>query len=318
MHAVGHAIGASVGHGAPVDTFAGCPIITLTAFGPSPLRHAVGVPAFGVFGHAVVGAVESHIRDAVVALDASGLLYPRGEVSTDLAEDGNLALEYFLVGADRHLAGDVVDEALFGTVVKDLLPQCSGGIEVFGPNLGQEGDGIAGELVVDFVQLDGSLTELDRIDRAEVIWSRALVEECHLAIALEISMSVRSAWSIDRQLLVVDANPVTVGVRVREETRLKDGIGRGLNSGRHVRRVEGDLLHLGKVILDVLIEHKFADLTTWEHLLRPDVGEVKDVDLLLLPKLFSFTRCHCLHFNGPFWKVTLFNRLEQISLRIIG
>ena len=92
--------------------------------------HAIGIVDICRVGHAIVGTVELHVLDARVALDASGLLKPVGDVRADLAEDGNLSLEDLLVGADLHLAGDVVDESLLGAVVEDLLPKRSRGVKV--------------------------------------------------------------------------------------------------------------------------------------------------------------------------------------------
>ena len=74
---------------------------------------------------------------------------------------------------------------------------------------------------------------------------RALVVERRRAVALEVGHLVARDGRVDRQLLVVDADAVTVRVRVREQARLEDGVGRGLNAGNHVRRVlrEGQRAH---------------------------------------------------------------------------
>jgi hypothetical protein len=54
----------------------------------------------------------------------------------------------------------------------------------------------------------------------------------------------RSDRAIDGERVVVDVEPVPVGVGVREESRLEDGIVRGLDSGNKMRRSESDLLDL--------------------------------------------------------------------------
>ena len=48
-------------------------------------------------------------------------------------------------------------------------------------------------------------------------------------------------------------------------------------------RVEGYLLDFGEVVLGILIEGELANFAEGELLVWPDVGEVEDVDLLLLP-----------------------------------
>jgi hypothetical protein len=55
--------------------------------------------------------------------------------------------------------------------------------------------------------------------------------------------------AIDRNLLVIGPQAVAVGVRIGEKTRLKDGVSRGLHTRHHVRRGEGGLFYLGKIVL---------------------------------------------------------------------
>lgn len=47
--------------------------------------------------------------------------------------------------------------------------------------------------------------------------------------------------------------------------------------------VEGKLLNLGEVVLDVLVQGKLSDLAEWELLLWPGVSQIEDIDLLCLP-----------------------------------
>ena len=47
--------------------------------------------------------------------------------------------------------------------------------------------------------------------------------------------------------------------------------------------VESNLLDLGEVVLCVLVEEELSDLAERELLVGPDVGQVEDVDPLLLP-----------------------------------
>lgn len=280
--------------------------------------HAVGTLQILILGHTIVGTVKSHVGDAVISINAGGHLEPLGEVVADLAEDGDLALEDLLVGADGHLTSHVVDEALAGTVVEDLFPQGAGGVKIFGSDLRQEADGVADKVAVRLVQVDGTLAEPDGLDGAEVVGPGALVVEGHLAVPLEVGRDVARAWSVHRQLLIVDANAVAVSVRIGKEARLEDGVGGWLDAGGHVGRVECDLLHLGKVISRILVENHLADLATGELLLGPDVGQVEDIDLLVLPKLFGLLRGHGLDLDGPAGIVTPLNGFVQVLLRIVG
>ena len=66
--------------------------------------HPVGDFVFLAAGHAVVGAVEAHVGDAVVAFDAGGFLEAGGQVVAHFAEDGDLALEDLFVAAGGHVA----------------------------------------------------------------------------------------------------------------------------------------------------------------------------------------------------------------------
>lgn len=66
-----------------------------------------------------------------------------------------------------------------------------------------------------------------------------------------------------------------MSVRVREQTALQHGVGRGLDSGRHVRRVERDLLDFGKVVFRVRVERHDTDLAQGVVLLTPNVCQIE-------------------------------------------
>ena len=85
-----------------------------------------------------------------------------------------------------------------------------------------------------------------------------------------------------------------------------------------MRRVECDLFDLGEVVLNIFVKDEFADLAERELLLRPNVGQVKDVDLLLLPKVLSLLRGHHLNRQGPRRIFSSFNRLVQVLLTVVG
>lgn len=130
--------------------------------------------------------------------------------------------------------------------------------------------------------------------------------DSHSAITLEGVESFER--SIDRDLLIVGSKTVTMGIRVRKESRLEDRVDGGLNTRHHVGRRKGNLLNLGEVVLRVLVESEFAKLPEGHVLLWPDLGQVKDVPAELL----GFLRCKHLNIDGPAGKLSLLDGLEKI------
>lgn len=156
----------------------------------NPFAHSVRNLEVILLRHAVVRAVESHVRDTVVALDAGGFLKTLGNIGADFTENGNLALEDFFLGACGHVAGDVADKALAGLFVPDTFPQGAGSVEIFGTDFTQESDGVRGEVAVNFVKVDGAVLETDRFNRRQIIGAGTLVEESHVPIALKVAHAV--------------------------------------------------------------------------------------------------------------------------------
>jgi hypothetical protein len=77
-------------------------------------------------------------------------------------------------------------------------------------------------------------------------------------------------------------------------------------------RVECDLLNLCEVVLGVLIEEELSNLTERELVLRPNVGHIEHINLLLFPYFFSLFRCHGLEHNVPTREVTLLDGLVKV------
>ena len=280
--------------------------------------HAVGDFVLVAAGHAVVGAVEAQVGDAVVTLHARGFLEAGGEVGAYFAEDGDLAFDDFFFAAGGHVAGDVADEAFFGVFIEDFLPKIAGGVEVFGTDLGEEGYGVGGEFAVDFVEIDGTLAELDRLDGGEVVRAGTLVVESHVAVPLEVGYTVFGSCRVDRKLLVIDPDTVTMGVRVGEKTRLQDWIGRRLDTGYHMGWIKSNLLDFSKIILGVLVELEAAYFAKGKLFVGPDMGQVEGVDLLLLPQFFGLLGSHRLEGYSPRGEFSTLDGLEQILLGVIG
>jgi len=75
-----------------------------------------------------------------------------------------------------------------------------------------------------------------------------------------------------------------------------------------VRRREGDLLDLGEVVLDVLVERELADWAQWDLSVGPDLGQVEDIPAELLGLLGG----EDLDVDGPGGVFALLDGLEQV------
>lgn len=280
--------------------------------------ETIGVPHLGILGKSVVCTIELHGGDSIIALNASGLLQACRDLRINLTEDGNLSLEELLFGTRLHLARNVVDKSLLGSVVEYFLPKGPWGVEVLRSDFRQESHSLSGEVAMGLVDIHGARAELNWIDGRQVVWPGALVEESHATITLEVTESVGGPGGVDGKLLVVYTNTVTVGVRVGEQPALQDRVRRGLKSWWQVSRVESNLLNLGEIVDGVLIQRELANLGERELLLRPHVRQVEDVDLLLLPQLLGLRSRHSLNFDAPLGEIATLNGLVQVLGGVVG
>lgn len=131
-------------------------------------------------------------------------------------------------------------------------------------------------------------------------------------ITLEGVESVVGA--VDRDLLVVDTESVSLGIGVREETSLEDRVGRGLDTRDEVGRRESSLLNLSEVVLGVLVKSPLTDLAERVVSMGPDLGKIEDAEGSSLSLLGG----HGLDVQSPRGEVTLLDALEQILLSVVG
>jgi hypothetical protein len=139
------------------------------------------------------------------------------------------------------VTSDVLDEALLRSVVEHLAPESPGLLKVQLRDGAEVGDGGADELLVvgDGVGLGG---EGERCDGRLVVGASSLGEEAGGSTPLEVDGRVEG--SVDGEVGVVGAEAVALRVGVREEARLKNGVGGRLDSLDEVRGRECDLLDL--------------------------------------------------------------------------
>lgn len=110
-----------------------CTIVEARVLG---VGHSIGSAL--VSSQSTWATVELEFVDVRVPLDSHGALNSLGEVGGDTSEDGNLSLDNLFVRHIGHVSRDILDKSFLGTVVKHLLPELSGELEVLVPDLGQE------------------------------------------------------------------------------------------------------------------------------------------------------------------------------------
>lgn len=81
--------------------------------------------------------------------------------------------------------------------------------------------------------------------------------------------------------------------------------------------IVGSLLDFGEVILGVLVEGEFTDFAEGELLMRPDVCQIEDVDLLLFPEFLGLLGGHGLPFYSPGRIFATVNCFKKIFLGVV-
>ena len=188
------------------------------------------------------------------------------------------------------------------------LPQSSGLDEILVRDGDLLRDGGAGPFLVFLGGLDGFVGQV--AVRGWVVRVGAVVAvDGHEAVPL---VGVEGAKGpVDGDLLVVDPQPMAVGVRVRKETGLEDRIGAGLDAGHQMGWGKGQLLDLGEVVVCVTVEGEFAEGAKTHFALRPNFREVEDVPAEFLGVIGA----EDLDVAGPGRVVSSFDCVKQV-LRI--
>src|SRR5882762_4292828 len=102
----------------------------------------------------------------------------------------------------------------------------------------------------------------------------------HLAIAvIGVEWTLRR---IDRDVIEVNTEAVSLGISIREQAALEHLVRREADSGNHIRGREGGLLYLCEVVFRITIELHYANFDQWVVSLRPDFGHIKRIVLVCL------------------------------------
>jgi len=236
------------------------------------------------------------------------------ESLVDRGPDGKLPSLDTGVGDVSEVAGNVVDVSLTLLIVPDFSPERAGLLKVELSDLAQIPPGatdkglVAGKTggIVNGGIKSAFLADVGQgMDAALVVGAAALGNERRRTIALEVGDG--DDGLVDWQLLVVDAQTVTVSVRVREEAGLEDRVGRSLDVRDEVRRREGGLFDFCEIVLWVLVENELANGAERELFVGPDLGEIEDVPAEVL----SLLRCHGLDVDRPGGVVARFDGVEE-------
>mmetsp|Transcript_62316 Transcript_62316/g.140941 ORF Transcript_62316/g.140941 Transcript_62316/m.140941 type:complete len:378 (-) Transcript_62316:513-1646(-) len=222
--------------------------------------------------------------------------------------DGALADE--LLSA-HHVARDVGGEAVPGSLVKhrpEVVPALPKVVLVARLH--------ALHVARQFVRVPRRRHVLGRPVEAvrEVVGAAAAVgPDLHGPVALVIG-HLGGEGLVHGDLLVVGAQPVAVGVRVREEAGLEHLVRGGLDARDHVPRREGDLLNLAEVVFGVAVEDHAADLEQGELPVAPHLGHVERVGLGRGGLLHG----HHLHVDRPRRRLPRRDGIVQVSRGIVG
>ena len=119
---------------------------------------------------------------------------------------------------------------------------------------------------------------------------------------------------VDRQLPVVGANPIAVGIGVGESPGHEHAVGRQAHARHQVGRVEGELFDLGEIIHRIPVEDEISHVDQGVVLVRPGFGQVEGV----IPIGFSLGKGHDLHLDVPDGIVTTFNGIKQVFALVVG
>ena len=134
----------------------------------------------------------------------------------------------------------------------------------------------------------------------------------HHAVAMELG--VRAPRLVDRDVVVVHAQAITLRVAVCEQAALQQLVGRQADARHEVRRRERGLLDLGEVVLRVAVQLELAHLDERELLVAPRLRDVERVLLVVLRRGLV----HHLDGERPLRELAALDGVEQVALMALA
>src|SRR5690606_771797 len=148
------------------------------------------------------------------------------------------------------------------------------------------------------------------VETVGLIMRYAAIIAIHPAAAIAMVAGYRAARGVYRNLVIVDAKPVALGIGIVEQAGLQHLVRRRPDSGDQVRWSESALLHIRKKVLRIAVQFKLADLDQRIVCLVPDFREVEGMEAIG----FRVFLRHHLDEHLPLREIPAFNRVIQVTL----
>jgi hypothetical protein len=113
-----------------------------------------------------------------------------------------------------------------------------------------------------------------------------------------LNLAIQRAVNWD--LLKVSTKTMAMGVRVREDSGLQNSVHRKFDAGADVSWVEGYLLHFGKEVCGVAIEHKFSNWNERVITMGPNLCNISHI----IPIVSCFSLRDSLNVESPACRFT--------------
>ncbi|SKX64308.1 Uncharacterised protein [Mycobacteroides abscessus subsp. abscessus] len=210
------------------------------------------------------------------------------------------------------MADDVVRQSIPCGVVKYLTDQCArlAPVVVFGMvDVGAADDlAVGGPLRLRLTRERrcGTTFRVRRIDR---VGHRIDTHRTVFGVRVDIV-----ARRVDRDLLVVHAEPGTVRVGIGEHAAEQHAVGAESDTGYDVVRLERRLLDLGMIVGRVGVQRHLPDLVQRVVTMRPHLGQVKGIE----PIRDGVVVRHQLHLERPARSTSARDVLEEVAGVEIG
>lgn len=179
-------------------------------------------------------------------------------------------------------AGKVLDDLLAHGVVKDIAEQVARLlVVVVGVRVGVP-SGLANHVLL-APGVDGALSGLSGVRVGLVVRHGAIASvDGHGSVAGVVVAHTSAVGAVDGDLVVVGTETMTMGVGVVDQTALKHLVVRWFDTWDHVGGGEGYLLGLSVEVLGVLVQNNSSDLLERVVAVRPDLGDVVDVEAVVV------------------------------------